>query len=368
MPMLQKVLVATDLSEASRTPLGYAAALSRRLNASLTALYVSPRYASYEPFPAFPSQAALDPARRQGLEDEVRRFVESAAGPQPVEVVVRDGDPADEILAAAGESTFDLVVLGTHGRRGFERWSLGSVTDRVARRTRAAAAGGATARRHAGGRPDAVRARPLRRLRRGPGVRRRVRGAAGGATARAARRRGLALVRPVADLRSRPGRGTPGGRRGGGGDAWRSWWLATCRVRSRWRCESPSGGRNGRSSASRASRPTWSSSACLRRAASIACSSAPPPSTCCEPAPARCCSYDTRRQRRKACPAGVKHEDGEQAPMPAARRCARSSPGRRPCGDLGGFWAARRLKNHRLGNTRSHEKIAGRVSRCRNIE
>jgi nucleotide-binding universal stress UspA family protein len=135
MPMLlQKVLVATDLSEASLEPLGYAAALSRRLDASLTALYVSPRYASYEPFPAFPSQAALDPARRQGLEDEVRRFVESAAGPVPVEVVVRDGDPADEILAAVGESAFDLVVLGTHGRRGFERWSLGSVTDRVARR------------------------------------------------------------------------------------------------------------------------------------------------------------------------------------------------------------------------------------------
>jgi nucleotide-binding universal stress UspA family protein len=162
MPMLQKVLVATDLSEASRTPLGYAAALSRRLDASLTALYVSPRYASYEPFPAFPSQAALDPARRQGLEDEVRRFVESAAGPQPVEVVVRDGDPADEILGAAAESAFDLVVLGTHGRRGFERWSLGSVTDRVARR--------------------------LERL-----------------------------VRTVADLRSGPGRDTPGRRRGRGG-------------------------------------------------------------------------------------------------------------------------------------------------------
>jgi nucleotide-binding universal stress UspA family protein len=133
MPMLQKVLVATDLSEASRTPLEYAAALSRRLDATLTALYVSPRDASYEPFPTFPTQAALDPTRRQGLEDEVRRFVQSAAGHQQVEVVVRDGDPADEILAAAAESSFDLVVLGTHGRRGFERWSLGSVTDRVAR-------------------------------------------------------------------------------------------------------------------------------------------------------------------------------------------------------------------------------------------
>ena len=133
MPVLQKILVATDLSEASRTSLGYAAALSRRLGASLTALYVSPRDASYEPFPAFPSQAVLDPARRAGLVDDVRRFVESAAAPQVVDVVLRDGDPADEILAAARESAFDLVVLGTHGRRGFERWSLGSVTDRVAR-------------------------------------------------------------------------------------------------------------------------------------------------------------------------------------------------------------------------------------------
>jgi nucleotide-binding universal stress UspA family protein len=135
MPTLQKVLVAIDLSEASRTPLRYAASLASRLGASLTALYVAPRYGSHEPFPAFPSAAALDPARLQALEGEVRGFVEADTGPQPVEVVVRDGDPADEILAAAGDPGFDLVVLGTHGRRGFERWSLGSVTDRVARRS-----------------------------------------------------------------------------------------------------------------------------------------------------------------------------------------------------------------------------------------
>ena len=66
MPRLQKVLVATDLSEASRTSLGYAAALSQRLDASLTALYVSPRDASYQPIPTFPSEAALDPARVGG--------------------------------------------------------------------------------------------------------------------------------------------------------------------------------------------------------------------------------------------------------------------------------------------------------------
>jgi nucleotide-binding universal stress UspA family protein len=134
MPAPKKFLVAIDLSEASRTPLGYAAELARRLGASLTALYVSQRYASYEPFPAFVPEPALDPARRQELEGEVRRFVEATAGLPPVEVLLRDGDPAEEILAVAGESGFDLLVIGTHGRRGFERWALGSVTDRVARR------------------------------------------------------------------------------------------------------------------------------------------------------------------------------------------------------------------------------------------
>jgi hypothetical protein len=53
-------------------------------------------------------------------------------------------------------------------------------------------------------------------------------------------------------------------------------------------------------------------------------------------------------------------------------RQRRPAPGRRYAARLqaggGGSWAARRLKNHPLGNTRSHEKITGRVSRCRNIE
>ena len=132
MPMPQKILVATDLSQASQTPLVYAVALARRLGAALSALYVSPLQASFEPFPTFPREA-LDPARRRGLEDEVRRFVDGAAGPHAAEVLVRDGDPADEIVAVAREAGFDLVVLGTHGGRAFERWGLGSVADRVAR-------------------------------------------------------------------------------------------------------------------------------------------------------------------------------------------------------------------------------------------
>lgn len=51
----------------------------------------------------------------------------------PSSVHLRDGKPEIEIIAAAEELGCDLVVLGTHGRRGLEHFVLGSVAERVAR-------------------------------------------------------------------------------------------------------------------------------------------------------------------------------------------------------------------------------------------
>ena len=48
--------------------------------------------------------------------------------------VVREGDPQHAILACAAECRPDLIVLGSHGRRGFDRLVLGSVSDAVSRR------------------------------------------------------------------------------------------------------------------------------------------------------------------------------------------------------------------------------------------
>ena len=46
---------------------------------------------------------------------------------------IRDGDPRQVIVAAAEEWHADLIVLGSHGRRGLDRLVLGSVSDSVAR-------------------------------------------------------------------------------------------------------------------------------------------------------------------------------------------------------------------------------------------
>ncbi len=51
------------------------------------------------------------------------------------ERTVIDGSPADAILALAQEKGSDLIVVGTHGRRGLRRWFLGSVAEAIMRRS-----------------------------------------------------------------------------------------------------------------------------------------------------------------------------------------------------------------------------------------
>jgi len=71
-----------------------------------------------------------------GAMDELRAMLSAQAvggtGPGP-EPRVRAGEPAPGIVAEAAEWGADLVVLGTHGRRGAARWLLGSVAETVLR-------------------------------------------------------------------------------------------------------------------------------------------------------------------------------------------------------------------------------------------
>lgn len=54
------------------------------------------------------------------------------------DILIADGDVHDEIIRVAGEKKADLIVMGTHGRRGVGRLLLGSVAESVARRANCA--------------------------------------------------------------------------------------------------------------------------------------------------------------------------------------------------------------------------------------
>ena len=73
---------------------------------------------------------------RRHIEQELSTYLLHAAGDlEPaaakVQVGVRFGRPAEEILTFAGEVGADLIAMSTHGRSGISRWVFGSVTDRV---------------------------------------------------------------------------------------------------------------------------------------------------------------------------------------------------------------------------------------------
>ena len=130
---IRHVLVPVDFSDLARNAFAHGAAIARRFDARLTALYVSPFYAPPEHWRTL-SIPPLDLDRRRALEKELREFASSSgASSAEANTIVREGDPAREVLSYASAAHVDLVVLGTHGRRGFQRWVVGSVTNRVTR-------------------------------------------------------------------------------------------------------------------------------------------------------------------------------------------------------------------------------------------
>lgn len=127
----ERVLVAVDFGEASAGAVGIAGYVASAFGAAVTALHAE----RFEPPPYFTLDqiARLETERRdvQALAvDHLRQFA-AAITVYPIEPLVVDEPPAEAILHAA--ATVDLIVMGTHGRRGPGRWWLGSVAERVVR-------------------------------------------------------------------------------------------------------------------------------------------------------------------------------------------------------------------------------------------
>lgn len=132
-PVPSHVLCPTDFSPFSRRALAYAIALARPAAAKLTVLHVSPLPLPSADDDVLPEWMPDVPSSADQLLDELRRFAEPAhAAGLPTEMLMRDGDPGDEIVRTARSLGVDLIAMGSHGRRGFQRL-LGSHAERVLR-------------------------------------------------------------------------------------------------------------------------------------------------------------------------------------------------------------------------------------------
>jgi nucleotide-binding universal stress UspA family protein len=128
---IETILHPTDYSALSHDAFHYAIGLARALNASIKVLHVAetlgPENLTYGE-----AVSQLQPqAYQQRLWEEFLRLTPAEPG-IAMERLLREGDPAEEIIRAANLGC-DLIVMGTHWRRGLRRWLEGSVAESVIR-------------------------------------------------------------------------------------------------------------------------------------------------------------------------------------------------------------------------------------------
>ncbi len=120
----KKILVAYDLSDVSRAAWRHAAALAAKCGAALEAVYVEPWQMGVDLMPP----PDLTPAHVRALRAKIRAVV----GDGPA-ITILQGDPAVRLLNAVRRRRPDLIVVGTHARKGLKRALLGSVAEAVIR-------------------------------------------------------------------------------------------------------------------------------------------------------------------------------------------------------------------------------------------
>lgn len=130
--LFEKILIATDGSERNKAAVEEALQIGRVCGSKVFAAYVM-------------DIGVLESASTDGVvirdtwtviqreADAVLDRVRTIAEGVNLETVILEGKPAAEIVKYASENKIDLIVIGTQGKRGFERLLLGSVAEQVVR-------------------------------------------------------------------------------------------------------------------------------------------------------------------------------------------------------------------------------------------
>jgi len=131
---IRRMLCPIDFSDTSRHALEHAVAIAKWYGSQITALHVIHPAPLLEPpilFAEFPKGDAPTASDRQSLRDQLDAWLEPvhAVGVK-TETRLDQGNPAPHIIDCAALLPADLIVMGTHGRGGVERFLLGSVAER----------------------------------------------------------------------------------------------------------------------------------------------------------------------------------------------------------------------------------------------
>lgn len=131
-PALRNVLFATDFSPASHAALPYAISIARHYGSNLHVAHIITPDVSGLIAPRLIDRIRSD--LKAAATQKVEELIRSAdAGDINYEPLVVEGVVADALLGTIRTKDIDLVVLGTHGRRGLRKLVLGSVAEEIFR-------------------------------------------------------------------------------------------------------------------------------------------------------------------------------------------------------------------------------------------
>ena len=134
MQPIRKIIVPVDFLEHTDQLLEYGGYIAKTMGAALHCIHVittPQKYAGYE----VPSLSSLDREMLEIAKEQMQALIDQNRRTLPNwEGKVLKGDIVDTIIEYAQEEEGDLIIIGTHGRKGLSKMWLGSVAERVIKR------------------------------------------------------------------------------------------------------------------------------------------------------------------------------------------------------------------------------------------
>jgi universal stress protein A len=134
--MFKKIVCPIDFSEFTDEILKYAVNITKKFNAELHLIHIIPNLNYFIPYESFLTPENLV-AIEKNIEKEVEKDFEKVTKDidMPLKKIVKTGATFVEIIDYIKEEDIDLVVMGTHGRSGIEHILIGSVAEKVVRKS-----------------------------------------------------------------------------------------------------------------------------------------------------------------------------------------------------------------------------------------
>ncbi len=138
-PKYKKILFCTDFSATADRAFEYAFGIAKRDEGLLYILHVVPEYPDQEILVKFFPTDLIPSAQKnitENMKQEIQNhYVKRIEGQVKTDSVVKIGKEDQTIIQFAEEKQIDLIVMGTHGKTGIEHAILGSIAEKVIRKS-----------------------------------------------------------------------------------------------------------------------------------------------------------------------------------------------------------------------------------------